>query len=126
MGRELLGASRTFRESIEECASVVAPLGVDLLAQFEVEPGPHAFPLLQTGSSVHPVHVSLVVAGFNTGPSLVGRFFSSMRFLFVQTHTAGESGIQLDFNRMFNTNCKNKDHPRYQYQGYAPTDILGM
>ncbi len=39
MGRELIHENATFRKSIEICASVLKPLGLDLLAAFEKDDG---------------------------------------------------------------------------------------
>lgn len=39
MGRELIEQNDTFRESLKICASVLTPLGLDLLAAFEKDDG---------------------------------------------------------------------------------------
>jgi acyl transferase domain-containing protein len=39
MGRELIEQNATFRESIKICASVLTPMGLDLLEAFEKEDG---------------------------------------------------------------------------------------
>ena len=39
MGRDLIAASPVFRASLEACAAVLTPLGIDLLGAYEADNG---------------------------------------------------------------------------------------
>lgn len=60
MGRELIEQNATFRESIKICASVLTPLGLDLLEAFEKEDGFSEARLAAVGlASVQVTHHSV-------------------------------------------------------------------